>query len=249
LIPAIVGFVTSKAGKYILGAGGLILGFVLLRAHFIHQGQLEGQQQATDSLTAVHQKELQKDREDYIAIKDRADKQFDAAQKLIDSANQRELLAQKTIDALTRKRVDAANNVAAVKDSDLHDFIVGPKGLSIRPNTDKSPGYSASEERAIATCVSDYPICKSTLSAQTEQIGSVADKVSGLAEQVNQLQVKYDGLAGYTVKVERGYTELYNAFPRKGNKIVQILTFGLAGKPKKIPTPDPKVLFSTKGGQ
>jgi len=248
LIPAIVGFVTSKAGKYVLGAGGLVLGFVLLRAHFIHQGQLEGQQQATDSLSAVHEKERQEDRAQLAEVVKTANSNIAAAQAQLEAASQRELAASNTIKALAAQRIQTAGTVAAVKDSDLHDFIVGPQGLNIRPNADKSPGYSALEERAIATCVSDYPICKASLSAQTEQIGSVTDKVSALTSQVNQFQAKYAALAGYTTTVERDYTDLYNAFPRKGNRWLQFVTFGLAGKPKKIPTPDPKVLFSMKGG-
>ncbi len=243
MIASLIGFVTSKTGMYVVGGiatVGLLLG---VRSHFIHQGQLEGQQTATDTMTAQRDKERQQDRDQLAEIVKQANSTIAAAQAQLAEASQREQAASQAIRALAVQRTQAQATVNGLKDSDLHDFIVGPKGLALRPSTDRTPGYNPAEERALASCVSDYPLCKDTTDKQANQIASINDKVDALQKQQNAMQAKYDALATYTNTVERDYTDLYNSFPRKGNTFLRILTFGLAGKPKKLTAPDPKVLF------
>lgn len=243
MFASILAFFTSRVGLYTIGGIAIVGGLLVARSHFIHQGQLEGQQTATDAMTAQREKERQQDREQLDATLKRADLTIAAAQAQLQAATEREQAASQAIKALAVQRTQAQATVNGLKDTDLHDFIVGPKGLGIRQEMDKTPGYNPAEERALATCVSDYPLCKDTTDKQASQIASINDKVDAMQKQLTALQGKYDALAAYTTTVERDYTDLYNAFPRKGNAFVRIVTFGLAGKPKKIPTPDPKVLL------
>lgn len=243
MFPSIIAFVTSKTGMYAMG-GIAVVGLLFgVRSHFIHQGQLEGKQEATDTMTAQRDKEKQQDHEQLVAALKMADSVITEARATFAAATQKEESAKQALRAISAQRTQAQATVNGLKDSDLHDFIVGPKGLALRPATDRTLGYNPAEERALASCVSDYPLCKDTTDKQANQIASINDKVDALQKQQNAMQAKYDALATYTNTVERDYTDLYNAFPRKGNTFLRIVTFGLAGKPKKIAAPDPKVLF------
>src|SRR5579864_7992221 len=106
-LAAIFTFFRSPLGRYLaitVAATGLFLG---LRAHFIHQGQLEGRQSAADQFTAQLATEKAADRQ---LLKEHleADNAKDAAQTAaFNKAVENEKAAALTIQGLIAERAKA----------------------------------------------------------------------------------------------------------------------------------------------
>jgi hypothetical protein len=241
------GFLKSPVGRYVC-LGILAVGlFFAVRAHFVEHGRLQGKAEASDQFTSQREKERAEDRtrlEQQIA---RDNAVIDKANKRLDEATGREEMAAATIRGLVADRNKAAAAVGALQDSQLHGFNVTT--LKLRPVGDNSPGYSFTEERAIAACLADNPLCRQQTAKSAEDIAALGDKFKALEDKFNALQHKYDILVPYVQTVERDYVVVYNALPRRGNPALRFFTFGRLGKPKTINAPDPDTLFKGKEGK
>jgi hypothetical protein len=240
-VAAVIAFVRSPIGRYLLIAIAAMSLFVGLRAHFIHQGQLEGRQSAADQFTQQREKERTDDRQALTVTIAQANAQTAMAQKAIEAAMAREQAAAQTIQLLIEQRSQASKQVAGLQDSQLHDYITA--ALSIRKSDDHTLGYSFGEEREIAQRIIDDPLCRKQGDELAKQVNDVKDQVSEMQKSQAIDKQKYESLAHYTGDLERQYADLYNSFPRKGNRLLRIVSFGLKGKPKTIKAPDPKELL------
>jgi NAD(P)H-dependent FMN reductase len=241
---AVMGFLKSPVGKYLL-IGVLVVGVLLgLRSHFINQGHLEGKQEATEQFTSQHEKERAEDRAQLNQTLKQATDVINTAKEEVKSASLREQAKDVLINNLISQRNVAVAKVQGLQDSQLRQDIITK--LALRASTDQTPGYTTVEEREIDVRVTGYPFYKDQSDQYDAKTKDIKDQVNGLQKQVDQLELKFSALANYTITVERDYTDLYNSFPRKGNAFLQIITFGAKGKPKKIPTPDPTTLFNNK---
>lgn len=230
-------FIKSPVGRYTLGALALLALLAGLRIHFIHQGQLEGKQAATDQLTAQRAKEKEADRADTKAHLDQDDKIFQMYADKLDAAGRREEAAAQVIANLAAQRGQASQHVDGVPDAELRDFIIAT--LALRAKTDTTPGYTAQEQRAIAHDVVDDPLCRKEVDGFPAQVQACTEAKAQLTGQRDVKVQELATLAGYTDRLEGYYTDAFNAIPRNGNKWIRLLTFGLKGKPIKLALPSP----------
>ena len=68
-------------------------------------------------------------------------------------------------------------------------------------------------------------------------------------KEIEALNEKFAVLGAYTTRVEQSYVLIYNAFPKKGNRLLALVTLGRKGRPKKLPFPDPQELAGKKEGK
>jgi hypothetical protein len=233
-------FIKSPIGRYTLAA--LALAGILWAGavHFRHQGQLEGKQEATDKLTQVMQHEHETDRQDTNNLLSKYDQRFQSFEQKLNAAADREAQQGRIIADLVKQRAAASASVDKLKDAELHDFITAT--IALRDKLDKTPGYTAGEERVIAHAVVDDPLCRKQSEEFPAQLQACKDGQDQLKGERDTVQSKYSTLAGYTGRLEGYYVEAYNAIPRKGNFWMRVVSMGFAGKPKKITVPDLKAL-------
>jgi hypothetical protein len=241
---SIWGFAKSPLGRYVIGGLAVLALLAGVRAHFIHQGKLEAQQEASQQIATETEKARELARQDAAAKISEADKREEQAQAAIDAATERERIQAATIQALASQRATMAAQVKALSDSELHAFTI--RTLNLRAPGEMNACYTAAEERAIADRVQDDPKCQDQLKAEDGRIAELNTKFDALAGKVDAMQQKYDALSGYTVALEKDYTDLYNEIPRKRNLLLTVATFGFAGKPKKLKAPDPATLLKGK---
>jgi hypothetical protein len=237
---AIWTFVKSPVGRYAVAAIALAGILWAAAAHFRHQGQLEGKQEATDTLTQQMQKQHEADRQDTNNLLQQFDQRFQGYEAKLDAAAQREEQQAKIIADLVAQRKQASDKVDGLKDNELHDFITAT--IALREKTDKAAGYTPGEERVIAHAVVDDPLCRKESQTFPAQLQACKDGQTQLTGERDVNLGKFNALADYTGRLEGYYVEAYNAIPRKGNFWLRVISLGVAGKPKKIAVPDLKAL-------
>lgn len=200
-----------------LMVAAIVAAILIARAYYIGVGKNRGAEEQKIASKSDVEASRTSDRSDAVQLL----QQFqDTADRATARAQSAEALAVQLASAtreLAQQRSAAADTVARVSDSDLHNFVV--RSLAMRPAADATPGYRPDEERAIAQCVSEYPICKQQVEKQGQEIARTQEQVSALNEKIDALGGKYDALAGYTTRLERDYATIYNLFPQKRRAI------------------------------
>lgn len=221
-----------------IGLGILVVVLLLgIRAKFIADGKRQGREDAGRELIEANETERQKEREVMLAKVAEADKAREEAQARYEAALTRESEMAATVRDLARRRQDVAQSVSRVPDAGLHTVIVD--SLALRSKSDSTPGYFPIEERELARCLIDRPLCQKQNDALSGQIQELQVQVKALQDSQRATDAKASASIEWGGQMEKHYTDLYNAFPRRRNWPLTILTLGIRGKPKRLPTPDP----------
>ena len=102
-----------------------------------------------------------------------------------------------------------------------------------RNSSDASSTYTLDEQRKIADCFTQRPLCEKQVVAKTDEAAQANAKADKQVEQ-------YDELAEYTTHVEANYTELFNS-TAVAQRSPKCLWLWHCTKPH-ISTPHPKLL-------
>jgi hypothetical protein len=236
----VVNFILAAFGnKYVRYAGAFVLLAIVLagvRLHFIHQGEQRGREAATSDAAAQVEQERKAAKDSAVAEISTQQRRADEATRAYELASQREATLERTVASLSGRRQQGKDQVAGMKASNLHGYIVDRIGA--RAEADATPGYTADEERAIAKVVTDYPLLLQQIETQAQQMAQVREQVKALSTKVDAVETKYQALNAYTNEVERDYVTLHNLTAKPRPWFLRL--FGL--KPKKLPVPDPDEL-------
>lgn len=235
---------TSKWGIRI-GAGVLVLVALFAWGQMKkREGKEEGkQEQQQESATELHalreQDRLQ------------TEKQVEQLQAMIESykaayerSTAREGALAAAVSTLASQRQSVVESVNRMPDSAIHGYIV--QQLNLRPQGDTTAGYLPAEERELARCVADRPLCQEQVKKQEAQIAELREGQRAQQQQIDAQGQKYSVLeAGYN-RLQGYYTTLANLYPRKkrSGKCIWLWKCG----EQKLPTPEPLTLVSPQGG-
>ncbi len=213
MLTALIPFFGSKWGKLGLEVGLVLLLALGIRAYFLAEGKRAGKDEAAQTQQQDLEKARQQDRKDMQSVVDRANGALvDAEKQREASADALRQLAGVLVD-LSKQRSAGDTKVAALPDSDLHGYVVS--SLNLRGVGDKTPGYLPVEERSLAGCVTQYPLCQKQLTAEQDRTAAeqtrtaAGDRVS--AAQLETLKAK----DGYIAQLEEKFAALYNLHPPK----------------------------------
>ena len=238
---SILPLLTSKWGiRICIGVAVLLALFAWGRAQK-NAGKEEGEQEAAqETKTAIEQMRA--------ADRQQTQQQLEGLRELIDQykeafdqSQQRQAQLAQANALLSQQRQTVAESVTRVADSDLHGYIVQQLGL--RPIGDRTQGYSFAEERELAKCVSDRPLCVQQVEKQKEQIAELQEGQRAQGEQLKAQQQRFDVAIAYTDRLEGYYAQLYSLFPRK-TRAAKCLWLFRCGKEKPLPTPEPLTFTS-----
>lgn len=240
----ILAWLTTVWGKRLLLAGGILAVLLGARWYFLQQGEARGRAAAAQEAQVKIDAERVQNRQEL-------EKALDQSAQSLEDARQRFQMAQDALKRfsdvilqLSAKRATEAQQIAKIPDSSLHEHNVSVLGL--RAPNDTTQGYLFSEERAIASCLSDHPLCQEQNKSLDSSLRAATDSAKALADQNATLRTRDTALISYANKVEHSYIDLYNSIPRKRNWFLTILTFGIKGKPKPLPMPSPLELEKSK---
>lgn len=248
MFPFILGawnFLKSPLGRYLMIGLAAIVLVLSLRAHWMHQGHEEGKQEAITQTADENEKTRAAARQQATDAIKQADQALLAAQTRMNALSAQVTAQAQTIQVLAAQRQATAARVSTLADPEVHNFVIQTLALR-KPGDLTGLGYTVAEEREIAFRVADDAQCKDQANKQADQIKTIQTQVENLQGQMHDMNVKYDALSSYTVTVEGDYTFLYNHWPRHSSVFLRVITFGLKGKPKKIPAPDPATLLDQK---
>src|SRR5258708_29297223 len=182
MLTALIPFLGNKwarLGIEVLAVAALALG---IRAYFLAEGKRAGRDEAAQSQQQELEKARQQDRKDMQTVVDRANGALADAEKQRQSANDALQKLAGILGDLAKHRTAGESKVSALPDSDLHGYVVG--ALNLRASSDKSAGYLPAEERALAGCVTQYPLCQKQLQASDEKIAA-EQKNTAASDQVS----------------------------------------------------------------
>lgn len=229
-------------GLIVVASLAAYLSYTMHRAR--EAGKEEGRQSAAQDLKADAENLRQQAKEEFAARMKELSDQIDQYKRDQEADQEREIQTLQTLAAISRQKTAAAGNLAKTPDAELHGKIMAALG---RPPGDLAPGYSAVEEREIAQCLLvDRPTCKAESAARSDQAQELGGQVAAMSKQLDALDEKFAALGAYATRVEQSYVEIYNAFPKKGNRLIALLTRGRWGRPNKLPFPDPQELLGKK---
>src|ERR1700694_3487960 len=208
--------------------------------HAREAGKEEGRQSAAQDVKADAEKLRQQAKEEFAARMEQLSAQIDQYKRDQEADRAREMQTLQTLAEISQQKTAAAGSLAKTPDAELHGKIAAALG---RPPGDLAPGYTPGEEREIAQCLLvDRPSCKAESAARSDQAQELGGQVVAMGKELDALDEKFAALGAYTTRVEQSYVEIYNAFPKKGNRLLAFVTLGRKGKPKKLPFPDPQEL-------
>lgn len=219
-----------------LMAAGVVLALLAVRQHYVNLGEHKGVQSAQATSAQDNEQTRSQERRDVLAEIGTLREQIatiDARGTVLVAAVSKNAAANESIQG---ERLAAANTVAQIPSGSLHAAnanAMREQGIAVQSGV----VYSDAEERTIAACLADRPLCQ-------KQNEALSGENSGLQQQVEDAsrtralqQQQYDSLAGYAGELENSYVQLYNAVPKRRNWAVSILTMGIAGKPRKLSVP------------
>lgn len=151
-----------------------------------------------------------------------------------------EALAQQAAIAVQEARLAraaAARTVSAVPDAAILADLIAK--LNLREQADATPALHPREMRAVDEIVTDYPLLKAENTALGQRMAALEGTVGALKAENQAVAAERDAWKARAYQIEGHYVRIYNAFPRKGNRFLQIITFGRYGKAKKLPYPSP----------
>ena len=199
------------------------------------EGKQEAAQETKESLEQMRQADRAQTQQQLEGLRELIDQYKEA----FNESQQRQAQLAQANALLSQQRQTVAEGVTKLPDSELHSYIVQQLGL--RPVGDRAQGYSFAEERELAKCVSDRPLCIQQVEKQRQQIAELQEGQRTQGEQLKAQQQRFDVLVGYTDRVEGYYTTLWNLFPKK-KRSAKCLWLFRCGKEKPLPTPEPITL-------
>lgn len=232
-------FAALLANRWTLRLGAGVLAVTLVLGYGLYQrrkGRTEGKQQADVTWSDTLEKMRVQDRLELDRRLADADARISEAETRFQASLAREASLIAQVRALASQRQEAIAQVGRLPDSALHGYVVSALGL--RPAGDSTPGYTVSEERALAKCVADYPLCQQQNDMLAKQVNEVRGQVAELQVKTEALVSKNDALAAYTSKLEAYYVAVYNSLPRK-KRGAKCLWLWQCGKPKPLQVPAP----------
>ena len=245
---SVIGLLTSKWGLRI-SAGVLVLTALFFwgRAQK-NAGKEEGKQEAAQETKESLEQMRQADRA-------QTQQQLEGLRELIDQykeafneSQQRQAQLAQANALLSQQRQTVQEGVTKLPDSELHSYIVQQLGL--RPVGDRAQGYSFAEERELAKCVSDRPLCIQQVEKQRQQIAELQEGQRAQGQEIKAQQQRFDLLGAYTDRLQGYYVTLYNLYPKK-KRSAKCLWLFRCGKEKPLPTPEPITLTNPvkQGGE
>ncbi len=210
---SIAWFFESVWGRRLLLAGVIAVAAFAIREHFIHQGeqkQVVAQQQTTLKDTS---QESTAERSQLLDGLKAATSALNAANIQIQAsqAQQRVLIDQLASVAGQKTAADA--QLKKLPDTALHGFVTEKLGL--RAPSDNSAGYHPEEERSIAQCVTDAPLCEASKALLQKQNDQKDVELEAEQQKDAAMRQSYTLLRDYSTKLEGHYVTLYNAFAAK----------------------------------
>lgn len=237
MIPTLValwGSIWFRRALVVVGIAGALY---VARWHYISVGKQQGHAEAAVQEQTTSEQQRIQARTELTKVLDASAAELEAANRRFEQAKQLAAVQNDLIIRLQGQRVQQAKAVAQLPDSDLHPYII--HNLGLRPVQDTAAGYYPVEERAVADCLTQRPLCEQQQLALSKEVSAQAVQLSGLTDKIDALTKQSKGVTDYANSVEHLYVELYNDFPRKRNWFLTIITFGIAGKPKLLSMPDP----------
>lgn len=184
-----------------------------IREHYIHQGekkQVVVEQQSTLKDTTAQTND---DRAVLLEGLKAATTALNSASASIAASQAQQQVLVGQLAQLSGQRVAADNTLKKLPDSALHGFVTTK--LALRPPTDDTPGYQPVEERAIAQCVTDEPLCEAGKALLQKQNDQKDVELKAQDEKDAAVRESYSLLADFSTKLEGHYVTLYNAFAAK----------------------------------
>ena len=217
---------------------GIAVVLVLFAAVKWYESKIRADEQLkqADKFTEQLEKIREADRAKTDEILQAAQAKQEAAERRVQESLNRESILVRSIASIQQQRSTATTSVDRVRDSDLHTFNV--QGIGLRQPADNSPCYTVAEERAIASAITQYPLCQKQVEVTNNQVQEIREQVAALTDKAAAIETKLDAVTGYATRLEGAYTILYNAFPRKRRSVKCLWMFS-CGRAKPIPTPTP----------
>jgi hypothetical protein len=230
------------SNKWIQRAGlvlALCIAILFARGCWIRQGKEQGKIEGRQAADTDAETRRAADRKETETRLNAFEAKFQVASQAAYAAQARADALLPILAELAKARQVGADQVAKLPDSDLHAYNVSK--LAIRPPADPTPGYLPAEERAIAGCLTQYPLCQQERDRQLERTTEIQEQVKQLGIQVESQGAKYQELAGYTTRLEGIYTDLWNS-TRASRRGARCLFLWKCSRPK-IPAPNPRDLI------
>lgn len=208
----------TKIGRYALLAGILAIAGFAIREHFIHEGKLKeiasNQQQVLKTATANTDADRTALLQSLTAAASAL--HYASAQIQASQAQQRAIVTQ--LSQLTQTKASADAGIAKLSDSELHNFITSK--LAIRTAADTNAGYEPAEERALASCVTDEPLCEQSRALLQQQSDAQTTQIQAEQSANAALQKEQQSLVNYSQQLETNFVTLRNAFaqPRRSRR-------------------------------
>lgn len=232
-------FFDSVWGRRILLVALALIVWFVIREHYVREGEAKATVQAQQEQLKQQTQAWQEERKSLLDGLAQATSAIQAASQAIAASQARERAIQGELASLAGRQKEADNSLAKVPDSELHSRIV--QQLAVRPPADATPGYLPNEERAIAQCLSNEPICEDRGTLLNKQIAELELQTHSTGEKYDALLTNYQAVLGYTGKLEAHYAQLYNSFAAK-KRDPKCLWLWHCQK-QTIPTPNPKDLI------
>jgi hypothetical protein len=225
-------------GRWVLvsvGVMGLLLG---ARFYFVHEGIEEGKRQAAVTTAQDDAARTKVERDQLLATLSENTKVISAATQRYEAAAARERQVISLIQGIQTQRDVGRAQVQQMTDSNLHPYIT--EKLGVRPGNDLAGGYYPAEERKIAECVTDYPLCKKQNDEYVKQTDELREQTSALNDRMDGLTKQVAALQGYSATLEGHYALLYNQLgvKKRGPQCLWIWKCA----PSKITAPSPAEL-------
>ncbi len=216
--------------------GGRLRSFVDGAEHYVRIGEHRGVGSAQGEAAQQNEQTRSTDRRDLVAELSTLREQIamlDTRGAMLASAVAK---TAATSERVAGERTEASTAVGGIPAGSLHaDNVRALQAVGVAGNG--VGAYGEAEERAIAACLADRPLCQKQNVVLTEESSELQQEL-GNAQKARALQQQqYESLAGYTGELERTYTQLYNAVPRRRNWWLSVVTLGVAGKPKRLAVP------------
>jgi hypothetical protein len=205
-------FAFILANRWTWYAGGAIALFGVLlgvRAHLVHKGEQQGQEQQKQA----QQSDVELERKATAARTELQISEDTAKAKEADARGKRAeadaAMYAARAQSFAGQIADGRRQVAALPDGGLHAYVRST--LNLTP--DVQGPYTPAEERAIADAVTTAPKLQQQNEALAGQVGKLTENVNALADKVSAIVDREQARAVYTNELERDYRTLYNLHP------------------------------------
>jgi len=211
MLTALVPFLGNKWAKLgieVALVAALALG---IRAYFLAEGKRAGRDEAAQSQQQELEKARQQDRKDMQSVVDKANGALADAAKQRQSAKDTLQKLAGFLGDLAKQHTAGESKVAALPDADLHGYVVS--ALNLRAAGDNSAGYLPVAERALAGCVTQYPLCQKQIQTEEEKIAA-EQKNTAASDQVGAARLDaIKAKDAYIAQLESAFATLYNLQP------------------------------------